>query len=74
MDKFTKETMIAWAYDAIGCQPRYAIQNMKKALSMCAWMNDENDKHRYWSATFALNHWDLYQAECEARRNKRVAA
>ena len=74
MDKFTKETMIAWAYDAIGCQQRYAIQNMKKALSMCAWMNAENEKHRYWSATFALNHWDLYQAECEARRNKRVAA
>ena len=54
MDKFTKETMIAWAYDAIGCQQRYAIQNMKKALSMCAWMIDENVKHRYWSASFAL--------------------
>jgi len=74
MDKFTQETMIAWVYDAIGNQPRYAIQNMKKALNMCAWMNDSDDKHRYWCATFALNHWDLYQAECEIRRNKKLYA
>lgn len=38
----------------IGNQPRYAVKNMVKALSMHAWLNTESDKKRLEAAKIVL--------------------
>ena len=34
------------ALKILGNQPNWAIKNMKKALSMCTWLNTEEEKKR----------------------------
>jgi len=42
------------AWKIIGNQPSWAIRNMVKALSMCQWLNTQEDKRRLEAAKIAL--------------------
>ena len=38
----------------VGNQPKYALQNMIKALQMCAWLNTTEDKLRLIAAKIVI--------------------
>ena len=42
------------AWKIIGNQPKYAIKNMVKALSMLTWLNTDQDKLRLEAAKICL--------------------
>ncbi len=45
---------ITEAKKIVGNQPKWALKNMVKALSMHPWLNDENDKQRLAAAKLIL--------------------
>ena len=45
---------ITEAKKIVGNQPEWALKNMVKALTMCSWLNDENDKRRLAAAKLIL--------------------
>ena len=42
------------AWKIIGNQDKHCIRNMVKALSMCQWLNTQEDKRRLQAAKIAL--------------------
>ena len=45
---------ITEAKKIVGNQPKWVLRNMVKALTMCSWLNDENDKQRLAAAKLIL--------------------
>jgi len=48
------------------------IAPMVKALGMMAYLNTDEENERRKAGQYVLRRWDAYQAECNARRNRRT--
>lgn len=44
---------------------------MVKALGMMSFLNTNEENERRAAGQYVLRRWDAYQAECNARRNRR---
>ena len=61
MRKLTPQTIqkIRKAHAIIGNQPRYAIRNMVKALSMMPRLNTVEENERLEAGKVVLRHWSI---------------
>ena len=61
MRKLKPETIqkIRRAHSIVGNQPRYAVRNMVKALSMMPRLNTVEENERLEAAKIVLRHWSM---------------
>ena len=61
MRKLTPRTIqkIRQASSIVGNQPRYAVRNMVKALSMMPRLNTVEENERLEAAKIVLRHWSM---------------
>lgn len=61
MRKLKPETIqkIKKAHAIVGNQPRYAVRNMVKALSLHTWLNTVEENERLEAAKIVLRHWSI---------------
>lgn len=61
MRKLTPQTIqkIRRAHSIVGNQPRYALRNMVKALSMLPRLNTVEENERLAAAKIVLRHWSI---------------